>query len=191
MPSASRVSPAATAMRSLEDDADRAGETGHQTEPGKDARRYAGRHAGHRGKTARTRSRRVLVPAAAVAATIAAGTAAVYGLSGGQPQAADANTSLALHGAVASTPGSGIGNANGTASAPIKVATGTASDAARPAGKHAKRFPQSHADRGLRHASPAARHAKATASAPAQRRSTPRPPPPVRPRRRPSPPPRR
>ena len=146
------------------DDADRAGETGHQTEPGKDARRYAGRHAGSRGKTARKRSRRVVVPAAAVAATIAAGTAAVYGLSAGQPQAADANTSLALHGAVASTPGSGIGNANGTASAPVKVAAGTASDAARPAGKHAKPAP-SHKPAAA--PSPAARHAKATASAPA------------------------
>jgi hypothetical protein len=142
------------------DDADRAGEAGHETEPGKDARRYAGRHAGHRGKTARKRSRRVVVPAAAVAATIAAGTAAVYGLSGGQPQAADANTSLALHGAVASTPGSAIGNANGTASAPIKVATAT--NAARPAGKHAKPAP-SHTPAAA--PSPAARHAKATASA--------------------------
>jgi hypothetical protein len=153
------------------DDANRMGEAGaegHQAEPGKDARRYAGRHAGPRGKTAtqgktaRKRSRRVVMPAAAVAATIAAGTAAVYGLGSGQPQAADANTSLALHGAAASAPGSSAGNANGTASVPIKTAT--ASIAARPTGKHAKPAP-SHTPAAA--PSPAPRHAKAAASAPA------------------------
>ena len=132
-----------------------------ETELSRNAGRYTGRHAGVRGKTARKRVGRV-VPVAAVAATLAAGTAAAIGLtSGGHPQAANLNTSLAIHGTVASTLGSGAGNANGATAAPIKVATATAS-AGTP--KPAKTAPRSTP---ATPAKAAAAHAAASASAPA------------------------
>jgi len=165
------------------------GDAGRAGGPGKDARRYAGRHASHRGKTARNKTARNqragdktagdtavgntgaggkparkrsarVVPAAAVAATLAAGTAAAYGLTGGgQPQAGDLNASLAVPGAVASAPAAPAGHANGATAAPIGVSTATASGAAY-APKHAKPAPR-HAP-----ATPAAAapHATATAS---------------------------
>ena len=140
-----------------------AGDADHETELSRSAGRYTGRHKSVRGKTARKRVGRV-VPVAAVAATLAAGTAAAVGLtSGGQPQAANLNTSLAIHGTVASTPASGAGNVNGAAAAPIKVATATAGAAYAP--KHAKPAP-SHAPAATPTA--AAAHAAASASAPAR-----------------------
>jgi hypothetical protein len=139
---------------------------GHENGPSSDhenAKRYTGRHAHSRFKAARKRAGKV-VPAAAVAASLAAGTAAVFALvGGGQSSASHADTSLALHGPVTSAPGSGIGQANGAGAAPIKVAAGTASDAARPAGKHAAPAAASRKPA----AAPSPTHATATASAPA------------------------
>jgi hypothetical protein len=140
--------------------ADHAGDAGRETELSRGAGHYTGRHKSVRGKTARKRVGRV-VPVAAVAATLAAGTAAAVGLtSGGQPQATNLNTSLAIHGTSASTPASGAGTANGASAAPIKVATATAGAAYAP--KHAKAAPRTPA------ATPtaAAAHAAASASAP-------------------------
>jgi Phage tail lysozyme len=138
---------------------DRPGEPGSQ----ESAKRYTGRHASSRGKAARKRAGKV-VPAAAVAAALAAGTAAVFGLvGGGQPQASSADASLALHRVVTSTPGSGIGKANGLGATPIRVATGTASDAARPASKHTAAPAPSRKPAAV----PSPTHATATASAPA------------------------
>ena len=134
-----------------------AGTEGHGPEPSRNVGRYAGRHGSGRAKAAanrgardkatgsKTTRKRVgrIVPVAAVAATLAAGTAAAYSLSsGGQPQAGHLNASMALHGAVASAQASGAGNANEVASAPIEVATATASSAAR-APRHAKSAPSS------------------------------------------------
>jgi Phage tail lysozyme len=131
---------------------------GHET-----AKRYTGRHAHSRFKAARKRAGKV-VPAAAVAASLAAGTAAVFALvGGGQSQASHADTALALHSPVTSASGSGIGKANGAGAAPIRVATGTASAAARPAGKHAT--PAAASSKPA--AAPSATHATAAASAPA------------------------
>jgi len=145
------------------------------------AGRYTGRHASVRGKTARKRVGRV-VPVAAVAATLAAGTAAAIGLtSGGQPQAANLNTSLAIHGTVASTPASGAGNVNGAAAAPIKVATATAGAAYAP--KHAKAAP-SHAPAATPTA--AAAHAAASASAAARTAQAPAAPAPAAPAKAPA-----
>ncbi|HEX7163967.1 MAG TPA: phage tail tip lysozyme [Trebonia sp.] len=130
------------------------------------AKRYPGRHANARVKAARKRAGKV-VPAAAVAATLAAGTAAVFGLvGGGQPQASHADTSLALHGPAASTPAAGVGHANGAAAAPVRVAAATAAGTAR-APKHAKSAP-SRAPAGTATAaaqSGGAAHATAAASA--------------------------
>jgi hypothetical protein len=138
---------------------DRPGEPGSQ----ESAKRYTGRHASSRGKAARKRAGKV-APAAAVAAALAAGTAAVFGLvGGGQPQASSADASLALHRVVTSAPGSGIGKANGFGATPIRVATGTASDAARPVGKHTAAPAPSRKPA----AAPSPTHATATASAPA------------------------
>jgi Phage tail lysozyme len=127
------------------------------------AKRYTGRHTHARFKAARKRAGKA-VPAAAVAASLAAGTAAVFALvGGGQPQASNANASLALHSPVTSASASGIGKVNGAGAAPIKVAIGTASDAARAAGKHAAPPAPSRKPA----AAPSATHAAATASAPA------------------------
>jgi hypothetical protein len=127
------------------------------------AKHYTGRHAHARFKAARKRAGKV-VPAAAVAASLAAGTAAVFALvGGGQPQASHADTSLALHSPVTSASGSVIGKANGAGAAPVRVATGTASVAARPAAKHAAPPPPSRKPA----AAPSATHAAAAASAPA------------------------
>jgi hypothetical protein len=121
-----------------EDDAGEVGSAGQETELSSNAGRYTGRHGSRRGKTAWKRVGRV-VPVAAVAATLTAGTAAAaYGLTrGGQPQAANLNTSTAIHGVVARAQGSGAGDANGAASAPISVVTATASSVTRAPAKHA------------------------------------------------------
>ena len=115
---------------------DRAPETGSEdSEPelSRNGARYAGRH------TTRKRVRRV-VPVVAVAATLAAGAAAFYSLSGGvQPRPGNTNASMALHGTVASMPVSAVGEANGAASAPIKIATATASYTAHTSARHAVR----------------------------------------------------
>jgi hypothetical protein len=117
-----------------------------EPELGRDAGRYIGRHAGGRdkasrgkatgSKTARKRVGRVVVPVAA-AAVIAAGTAAAYGLSsGGRPQAGHLNAAMTLPSAAASARVAGAGNANEIASAPIAIASATASDTARVPVKH-------------------------------------------------------
>jgi cytoskeletal protein RodZ len=154
--------------------ADGALDTGSEgREPGlsRNSTRYTGRHG------TRKRVRRV-VPVVAVAATLAAGAAAVYGLSGGvQPRSANTNASLALHHAVASTPVSAVGEANGAASAPIKIATATARDAARVVAKRNVKAPSSRAATAAKSAAasspatPAA--AKASASAPATQAAAP------------------
>ena len=120
------------------------GDAGRETEPGRNAGRYTGRHAGVRGKTARKRRVGKVVPIAAVAAAVAAGAAA-YGLSGGgQPSTGHLNAAAAaLPDVAASTAGSGAGNANGAAAAPIKIATATATASPTAhAPKHAKTAPR-------------------------------------------------
>src|SRR5689334_7407955 len=70
--------------------------SGHQDSSSghENAKRHTGRHANARFKTARKRAGKV-VPAAAVAASLAAGTAAVFALvGGGHHQANGADTSL-------------------------------------------------------------------------------------------------
>ena len=147
------------------------GDAGRETEPGRNAGRYTGRHAGVRGKTARKRRVGKVVPIAAVAAAVAAGAAA-YGLSGGgQPSTGHLNAAAAaLPDVAASTAGSGAGNANGAAAAPIKIATATASPTAH-APKHAKTAP-----RRTPAATPSARVSTSparVASAPAKRAAVP------------------
>jgi Phage tail lysozyme len=91
-----------------------------------------GRQGSPRGKTARFRVGKV-VPAAAVAATLAAGAAAFTLASGGggAPQASQLNAALGVH---PSTAGAGIGQANGAAS-PIG---GASTATAEPRARHAK-----------------------------------------------------
>jgi hypothetical protein len=103
------------------------------------AERYAGRHADPRGKTARKRARKV-VPAAGVAAALVAGAAA-YGLvgTGGNPQAGQLSTDLAMpvslstvsHGGT----GIGVGGVNSAASAMITAARHASSAVASAAAK--------------------------------------------------------
>jgi hypothetical protein len=141
-------------------DADQAGP---EAEPGRNFKHYAGRHASPRGKATRKRVGKV-VPVAAVAATLAAGTAAAaYGFSsGGQSQASQLNAAISSHpGSITSAPTSHAGNANAAASGLIKVAKATDSSAARAAAKAAAKATPS--------AKPtaAATHAAAATSAPA------------------------
>jgi Phage tail lysozyme len=103
------------------------------------AERYTGRHADPRGKTARKRARKV-VPAAGVAAALVAGAAA-YGLvgTGGNPQAGQLSTDLAMPVGLSSVThggaGIGVGGVNSAASAMITAArhasTAVASAAAK------------------------------------------------------------
>ncbi len=91
---------------------------------------FPGGHESPRGKTARFRAGKV-VPAAAVAATLAVGAAAFILIGGGgQPQASQLNAALGVQSAGAS--GAGIGHANGTASAMVRASLAPAS----PASKH-------------------------------------------------------
>jgi hypothetical protein len=90
------------------------------------AERYTGRHTDPRGKTARKRARKV-VPAAGVAAALVAGAAA-YGLvgTGGNPQAGQLSTDLAMPVSLSSAThggaGIGVGGVNSAASAMITAA---------------------------------------------------------------------
>jgi hypothetical protein len=147
----------------LAGDAGDAVQAGHDAEPGRNGKHYTGRHASPRGKTTRKRVGRV-VPVAAVAATLAAGTAAAaYGFSsGGHPQASDLNAAMSAgSGSIASAHGSSAGNANAAGSGLIKVAKATDSSAARATAKAAAKASPS--------AKPtaAASHAAAAAKAPA------------------------
>jgi Phage tail lysozyme len=166
-----------------EGDAGRAGHAGHagrETEQGRNAGRYAGRHSNAQGKTTRRRVGKV-VPAVAVAAVLAAGTATAYVLgAGGQPQTASLNEAMTAIGAHPSATSSAIGNASGSASTLIKVAKASVSSAARASAKHTARPAASHtpaASPSAAASSPAAQsgaathdsatHHTATASAPA------------------------
>ena len=127
--------------------ADDAGQAGHEAEPSGNARHYTGRHASPRGKTTRKRVGRV-VPVAAVAATIAAGTAAYALSSGGQPHSAQLNAAMSSGSGTLRTAGSGAGNANAVGSGLIKIAKATDSSAARVAAKAAAKATERQADRG-------------------------------------------
>ena len=146
------------------------GQAGHEAEPSGNPRHYTGRHASPRGKTTRKRVGRV-VPVAAVAATLAAGTAA-YGLtSGGHPQASQLNAAMSAAGAPTSTVGSGAGNLNAAASGLIKIAKANASSAARAAAKPAAKASPSR--KPTTAPSAAATHAAAATSAPATQAAAP------------------
>ena len=86
------------------------------------AERYTGRHASPRGKAARKSRVGKVVPAAAVAAAVAVGTAAYSLASGGQPQAAQLNASMTLPSKTAA-PSTGAGQVNGAGSSMIAQAT--------------------------------------------------------------------
>ena len=121
-----------------QDDPGRIGEPAPAGEPARarkahqKAEPYAGRHATPRGKAARKSRVGKVVPAAAVAAAVAVGTAAYSLSSGGQPQAAQFNASIAVPGKTA-TPAAGAGQVNGAGSALVKVTQATASEARRAA----------------------------------------------------------
>jgi Phage tail lysozyme len=145
----------------LAGDAGDAVQAGHDAEPGRSGKHYTGRHASPRGKTTRKRVGKV-VPVAAVAATLAAGTAAAaYGFSsGGHPQASDLNAAMSAgSGSITST--NAAGSANAAGSGLIKIAKATDSSAARVTAKAATKASPS--------AKPtaAASHAVAAAKAPA------------------------
>ncbi len=145
--------------------------TGHEAEPSGNPKHYTGRHASPRGKTTRKRVGRV-VPVAAVAATLAAGTAA-YGLtSGGQPHSAQLNAAMSSgSGSLTGTAGSGAGNANAVGSGLIKIAKATDSSAARAAAKAAAKASPSRKPTAA--PSAAATHAAAATSAPATHAAAP------------------
>jgi hypothetical protein len=152
-------------------EAGQAHEAGHEAEPSGNPRHYTGRHASPRGKTTRKRVGRV-VPVAAVAATLAAGTAA-YGLtSGGQPHTSQLNAAMSSgSGSVTGTAGSGAGNLNAAASGLIKIAKANASSAARAAAKPAAKASPSRKPTAA--PSAAATHAAAATSAPAAHAAAP------------------
>ena len=114
---------------------------GHKAEPGREAEGdhghdYTGRHVSPRGKTARKRVGKV-VPAAAAAATLAAGAAAYTIFGAGHPQAAQLNDAM-IQGTVSSS--AKIGAAKANAAMPVKTATvhATAKTSAKPAMTTAK-----------------------------------------------------
>ena len=151
-------------------DAGDAVQAGHDAEPGRNGKHYAGRHASPRGKTTRKRVGRV-VPVAAVAATLAAGTAAYVLTSGGQPHSAQLNAAMSSgSGSVTGTAGSGAGNANAVGSGLIKIAKATDSSAARAAAKAAAKASPS---RKPTAAPAAATHAAAATNAPATHAAAP------------------
>ena len=148
-----------------------AGQAGHETEPSGNPRHYTGRHATPRGKTTRKRVGRV-VPVAAVAATLAAGTAAYVLTSGGQPHSAQLNAAMSSgSGSVTGTAGSGAGNANAVGSGLIKIAKATDSSAARAAAKAAAKASPSRKPTAA--PSAAATHAAAATNAPATHAAAP------------------
>jgi tail lysozyme len=125
---------------------------------------YTGRHVSPRHKTARKRVGKV-VPAAAAAATLAAGAAAYTLVGAGQPQASQLNAAMLHASASVTASPSGTGKARTGASTMIKAAAAAASssrDAAAAATRTAKATPSATAP-----TSPAATHAKRTAHAPA------------------------
>ena len=143
-------------------DADQAG---HEAEPSGNPRHYTGRHASPRGKTTRKRVGRV-VPVAAVAATLAAGTAAYALTSGGQPHSSQLNAAMSSgSGSLTGAAGSGAGNANAAAARLIQIAKANASSAARAAAKPTAKASPSRKPTAA--PSAAATHAAAATSAPA------------------------
>jgi hypothetical protein len=101
------------------------------------AENHAGQQVGPRHKAARNRVGKA-VPAAAVAATLAAG-AAVYGFVGngnGHPKATDLSASLALPVSLSSAAHAGTGSANAAASAVDRVARKAGTGAARVSSRH-------------------------------------------------------
>jgi hypothetical protein len=110
-----------------------AAQAGHEAEPGKDTKRYSGRHAGPGGKATRKRVGRV-VPAAAVAAALAAGAAAYVLVGSGQSGSSHLNAAMSsIPGTLTSTVSASAGNANAAAAGLIKVAEANARNAARAA----------------------------------------------------------
>jgi len=134
------------------------------------SKRYTGRHAGSRGKA--TRKLRVgrVVPVAAVAATLAAGTAAAYGLGvGGHPRPTQLNAAMAS--LPASLSATHNASANSAASGLIKVATASGSSAAHAAAKAAvkatpSRKPAATPTAAATHAAPPSTPATTQAAAP-------------------------
>jgi hypothetical protein len=140
-----------------------AGQADPEAESGRNPKHYTGRHATPRGKAARKRVGKV-VPVAAVAAALAAGTAAAaYGFSsGGHPQASDLNAAMSSgSGSITDAHASSAGNANAAGSGLIKIAKATDSSAARAAAKAAAKASPSVKP------TAAATHAAAATSAPA------------------------
>ena len=90
--------------------------------PADQSERYTGRHASPRDKTARKSRVGKVVPAVAVAAAVAAGTAAYSLTSGGQPQAAQFNASVTLPSKTVA-PVTDAGQVNGAGSSLIAQAT--------------------------------------------------------------------
>jgi Phage tail lysozyme len=133
--------------------------------PGDRDHGYTGRHVSPRHKTARKRVGKV-VPAAAAAATLAAGAAAYTLVGAGQPQASQLNAAMMHASATVAASPSGTGKARTGASTMIKAAAAvgasTSRDAAAAATRTAKATPSATAP-----TSPAATHAKRTAHAPA------------------------
>jgi Phage tail lysozyme len=146
-------------------------QAGHDAEPGRNGKHYAGRHASPRGKTTRKRVGRV-VPVAAVAATIAAGTAAYALTSGGQPHSTQLNAAMSSgSGSLTGTAGADAGTANAVGSGLIKIAKATDSSAARAAAKAAAKASPSRKPTAA--PSAAATHAAAATSAPATHAAAP------------------
>ena len=146
-------------------------EAGHEAEPSGNPRHYTGRHASPRGKTTRKRVGRV-VPVAAVAATLAAGTAAYALTSGGQPHSSQLNAAMSSgSGSLTGTAGSGAGNANAAAARLIQIAKANASSAARAAAKPTGKASPSRKPTAA--PSAAATHAAAATSAPARQAAAP------------------
>ncbi|MGH3211431.1 MAG: phage tail tip lysozyme [Trebonia sp.] len=145
-----------------------AGQPDHEAELGMNPKHYTGRHASPRGKATRKRVGKV-VPVAAVAATLAAGTAAAaYGFSsGGQPQSSQLNAAMSSHsGNITGAKTSAAGNANAAGSGLIKIAKATDSTAAKAAKAAAKASPSAKP-------TAAATHAAAATSAPATQAAAP------------------
>jgi hypothetical protein len=110
----------------LLDPHDRDGRTKEHRSPG-----TSGRHAGSPGKPARKRAGQV-VPAVAVAATLAVGAAAytLFGTGGSSPQAAPLN---AAQGPSAAAVATGAGQPNGAAGSILKIATASGPGSSRAA----------------------------------------------------------
>jgi hypothetical protein len=153
-----------------------AGQAGPEAEPGRNPKHYTGRHASPRGKTTRKKRVGKVVPVAAVAATLAAGTAAAaYGFGGGgHPQASDLNAAMSAgSGNITDAHASSAGNANAAGSGLIKIAKATDSSAARAAKAATKATPSSKQTTAATHAAASAPAATKPAAAPAAAASAP------------------